>query len=722
MRRLGVPLLLLAMTIGVFWRLTLTKQYTWLDSPDPANQVAPWLQVQAYAWQHGDFPLLWDPYIAGGQSLIGQAQPATAFPMNWLLFLLPLHRGFISLGVLNWYMVLVHYFSALACYALCRDLKRSRTASILGAATYAFAGYVASTWWPQQVQMAIFAPPALMYTLRAMRGENPGRNTFFSGFFLGMMWLGGHHQVPIFTVLGLSGLWIFHIASGKTSVVRIHRAVLFAVVVAAMVAAGALQLFPAYSYAQDSVRWVNASHAVGWKQTVPFSVHEEFSQTAFSILGPVLNGFFRHVNPFVGFTAVLLAIAAVVFAWNELPVRLLAFLALGGLIFSLGPTGFLEGLLYATVPLVEKARTPAVATFVFHLGVCPLAAFGLDKILEDPRSMRVRNFAIASAGAGLLLFWLAVHIEVNQAKVNWPLYSEPVTALAAVLTAALLWAFLSGNVDGRRAAVWFVLLVMFEIGNFNGMGFKNRDLGWEFWPVLDRDHDIAAFLKSRPGLYRVEAKFEDVPYNFGDWFSVETLTGNTASFMDQYVQVNGGAATRRLMGVKYYIAKAPANPDQHEVMASVNGLKVFEEPGALPRAWTVHSVSSVARLDVAARLASLDLEHAAIVPGSAPVLESCSGDRVRVAQHQAEFAAIDAEMQCRGMVILGDSYSKDWVATVDGKPAPIFAAYTFLRGVVVDRGAHHVEFRYRPQSVYWGAALTFAAMALALVLAFRGAR
>ncbi len=719
MRRLGVPLLLLAMTVGVFWRLALTSQYTYLDSPDLANQVAPWLQVQAYAWHHGDFPLLWDPYVAGGQSLIGQAQPATAFPMSWLLFLLPLHRGFISQGVLHRYMVLVHYFAALACYALCRDLGRSRVASILGASAYAFGGYVASTWWPQQLQMVIFAPLALMFTLRAMRGERPARNTFFSGFFLGMMWLAGHHQVPIFTALGIAGLWLFHVANGKSPAIRIDRAKLFAALIAAMIAAGALQLFPAYSYGHDSVRWVNASHAVGWNQWVPFSVHDEFSQTPSVILGPVLNGFFRHANPFVGFTVVLLAIAAVVLAWNNAAVKLLAFLSLGGLIFSLGGAGFFEGLIYAIVPLVEKARTPAVAVFVFHLGICPLAAFGVDKIVEDPRSLRVRNFAVVSAAAAALLFLLTVHIEVDQAKVDWHLYTVPVTALAAVLIAALLVAMRSGSADPRKAAVWLVLLVLLEIGNFNGMGMKNRDLGWTFWPSWERDRDVAAFLKNQNGLFRVDPKFDDVQYSFGDAFSLETFSGNTASLMDQFVQVNGEAATRRLLGVKYYLAKTQASPDQHEVFSGASGLKVFEVPGAMPRAWAVHEASKVERSNIGAALFKLDLEHATIMLHDAPALESCSGDRVNVDVHKAQFTSIDAQMQCKGMVILGDSYSKDWLATVDGKPAPIFAAYTFLRGVVVDRGEHRIEFRYRPQSVYWGAALTFGSMALALVLAVR---
>jgi hypothetical protein len=41
--RLWPPLLVVAGVIAVFWKLVLTKQYTFVSSPDLANQVMPWL-------------------------------------------------------------------------------------------------------------------------------------------------------------------------------------------------------------------------------------------------------------------------------------------------------------------------------------------------------------------------------------------------------------------------------------------------------------------------------------------------------------------------------------------------------------------------------------------------------------------------------------------------------------------------------------------------------
>jgi hypothetical protein len=105
---LGAILVLISISVGMFWKITLTNQYTWLNSPDFSQQVAPWFQFQAREWHQHRFPL-WDPYHWAGQPLIGQMQPGAMYPLNWLVFLAPLKDGFISIVLLHWYMVVIHF-------------------------------------------------------------------------------------------------------------------------------------------------------------------------------------------------------------------------------------------------------------------------------------------------------------------------------------------------------------------------------------------------------------------------------------------------------------------------------------------------------------------------------------------------------------------------------------------------------------------------------------
>src|SRR5205085_1144979 len=158
---------------------------------------------------HGRFPL-WDPHHWGGQSLIGQGQPGAAYPPNWLLFLVPLRRGFVRPHALNWYYVLIHFFAALFTYWLLRDLRRSRPAAILGGTVFAMGGYMGSIDWPQMLNGAMWAPLVLLFFLRMDRGidrgELPFLNAALSGACLGLAFLSGHHQVPIFIGLMMSAL------------------------------------------------------------------------------------------------------------------------------------------------------------------------------------------------------------------------------------------------------------------------------------------------------------------------------------------------------------------------------------------------------------------------------------------------------------------------------------------------------------------------------------
>ena len=66
------PLLIFLIVTCFYWKLTLSRQFTFLESLDQADQILPWLDLDVWAIQHGSIPL-WTPYEFDGQSLIGVA-------------------------------------------------------------------------------------------------------------------------------------------------------------------------------------------------------------------------------------------------------------------------------------------------------------------------------------------------------------------------------------------------------------------------------------------------------------------------------------------------------------------------------------------------------------------------------------------------------------------------------------------------------------------------
>jgi len=723
-----MPLILLAIVILFNWKLTLTDQFTWLEDPDRANQVLPWFQFQAIQW-HGFRIPAWDPNAWTGQPLFGQGQPGAAYPFNWLLFLMPMSMGTISMVALNWYVVLTRYIAALASYALCRDLRCSRAASILGACVFALGGFVANTGWPQMVNGAVWAPLVFLFLFRVDRG-GPHRvaNSLLSGFFLGFAWLSGHHQAPLYITLAALAVWIRIALRGARADRTVIRLAALSLIVAVM--AGAMQTFPMAEYGTRSVRWVGTDEPLSFDETTPYFIHEKYALKPSALLSIFLP-FASEWNPFIGIAALSFVLLGAIMAWREKHARWLAAVAGGGMAFALGPNGLIEGVLYAIVPMVEKARSAGAATIVFGLGAAPLAAMGVDRLmtLGAATSMTTsitsrwpRRAARVLAAFSAVLVLASLFSFANGANPATADSRLLISAVAALAAAGLIAAWLGGAITPRGGAVAAIILVLFELSNVTNYALYQYGPNLQRTPLLHNMHqhnDIARFLAERGDSGRIEYNEADIPYNFGDYFGLETFQSYTASVTTNIWQHEiSKPAVRDILGIRYSIAKQPTRPEQRLVFTGLSGLNVYENPTAFPRVWAVHESMQVPNGKVAsAKLASADVDahRQVLLVGSGSdrtALASCensSEDKVSLSLHGSNRVAISAALACPGMVILSDTYYPGWYATVDGKSAPIEEADGIFRGVLVPAGQHTIEMKYRPASVIGGGVLTLLA-------------
>jgi hypothetical protein len=274
MRRLGRfagPAVLLVLTVAFYWKLTLTDQYIWFDQLDMSYLELPRMQFQAGEMHRGRFPL-WDPYIWCGQPLVGQTQPGPVFPLNLLFLALPLDpQGYIRNSTLNWYFTVVHFLAALFAYLLCRELRLSKAAAIFGGCIFSFGGFMGSVPWTDVMNGAFWAPLALMYLLKTVRGERPARNAALCGLCLGLAWLSGHHEVPLMLSVVVAGSWLWFLWRHR----RVARYAALSFAIAGLVAA--VQFWPTWEFAQRSKRFVGARHEAAWNDRVPYTVHTVYS-------------------------------------------------------------------------------------------------------------------------------------------------------------------------------------------------------------------------------------------------------------------------------------------------------------------------------------------------------------------------------------------------------------------------------------------------------------
>jgi hypothetical protein len=715
-----IAALLLFVIVALFyWKLTLTNQYTWLESPDLAYQVLPWLQFQAGEWHHGRFPM-WDPNTWFGQPLFGQGQPGAAYPLNWLLFLSPLKNGWLRQGVLHWYYVLIHFLAAINMFVLCRSLKRSPGASILAGCIYALGGYVGNVDWPQMVNGAVWTPFVFLFLFRAEANQRAYSSAMLSGFFLGLGWLAGHHQMNLFVTLAVVLLWGWLIVRERRIDWRIGKLAAVSLTIAFL--ASAFQTLPIYEYGQRALRWTGSPEdPIGFAQKIPYSVHQGFALKPEQLLGIFLPGAASGYTPYVGIAALALAFLGAALAWRTKQVPWLATIALGGIVFSLGADSLFHGWMYALVPMVEKSRVPAAGTLLFTVGAAPIAAFALDLLREQ--SNWIRRVVWALAGMSALIVALGVigylgKIPALETRIM-------LTALAAALAAAVIAGWNAGAISPPMGSAALIGVVLLELATMNTFYYANSaDKDRTFYlHNLAEDANLATFLRQQQIGGRTEYSDELIPYNFGDWYSIETSNASTATVLENVWGMDiFSDRGKQFFGIRYSLMKAPQD-SQKELYTGNKGIKIFEYPSPYPRAWSVHQTESVPDLPAARqRFIAQNFDprsQALVVKRQPPGVERCSGqnDQVAMPLHEPNQVRITAKLECKGLVVLSDPWYPGWRASVDGHSSKIFEVDGGVRGVVVERGEHTIVMRYRPLSVYLGGGLSF--LSLLFVLFFR---
>jgi uncharacterized membrane protein YfhO len=91
---------------------------------------------------------------------------------------------------------------------------------------------------------------------------------------------------------------------------------------------------------------------------------------------------------------------------------------------------------------------------------------------------------------------------------------------------------------------------------------------------------------------------------------------------------------------------------------------------------------------------------------------------VEISQRRANSVQLEVNTPITAMLVLLDSYTPGWHATVDHQPTPIYPANHTFRAIVVPAGRHTVAFTYAPTSLSLGIAISQIACIIFLLALF----
>jgi len=260
---------------------------------------------------------------------------------------------------------------------------------------------------------------------------------------------------------------------------------------------------------------------------------------------------------------------------------------------------------------------------------------------------------------------------------------------------------------------------------------------------------LTQFLQSVPKPSRIGLVQGMVPPGFMVPYGIQDISGYDALYPERIVRFQHGLKTdvwnaiEPVYNIEYYLHNpkmmtesmqpGPTFPigqtDRFELLTRIDGLDVYKNKRALPRAFLAPRARVISDLEVlldALRDPALDPAKEVLLekPLPVPLPEEPPQDpgTATVVEYQFNRVVVEADAKSDCILVLGDAYYPGWRATIDGRPAPVFPAYYAFRGVQIPTGAHRVEFVYMPASLKAGLGISMTTLILLMIFSVRALR
>lgn len=729
--------LLSLIVVLAFWKIVFTHQFSVLLNHDCATQYA-WNHFAASTVKQGELPL-WNPYVQAGRTFIGEMQTGVFYPLKLVSYIAPFNRaGLLSVQLLHFLFVFAHILGGLFMFALAIEMGLQRFPAFIAAICFSIGGFVGRVLWPYMLDSAVWLPLVLLFQIRALRAPSTARsmlNAVFSGLVLAIAILAGSIHVPMmdFIVVVGAGLYFaLHNApqpeSNRTRGV-IRAIAIIAVIGLVALAAAAIQLLPSMEYSPLALRYRGGDLA-----PLPATQRPPYAETTHSflphsLLTLVLGGISPGANelsPYCGVFPFLLGIIGIWQNWQRPWVRYLTFLGGLAFLYSLGRFSPLHGLAYALVPVLWMALQAERFIYLTHFCVSLLAGYGAQTLLSSHASITnpvapfVRIMKWAAVAAALALVFPA--ISGNTPSNEWMYLS-----FLFLLCSFGLLQYLMGPYATPTARFLIVALIFCDLTVFNwtvSNKVEEDRAGRNRLEELLRSRDLARFVKSQPGLFRVGVGVEWAP-DIGDLCGIQTTSGLTATLLKDLEWYWRVPKAPDLLNIRYFVSRTRV--DGLSLVYEDPLWKVYLNSGEMPRAWVVHQLEiepSQGQLESRMSDPAFDPWRLAFLPAPLPVKLSpaATGSRADVTfdRYKANRLELTVRSPAQGLLVLSEVYYPGWRATVNGQPTGISKVNGLLRGVVVPTGESKVAFWYAPRSVLVGAIISsltfFGALAFAIVL------
>ncbi len=359
------------------------------------------------------------------------------------------------------------------------------------------------------------------------------------------------------------------------------------------------------------------------------------------------------------------------------------------------------------------------ATFALPL----LGAIGLDRWLSRPRKLRELGWSIPMVLAmSASIWWLYTFSASLVRALRMNAYIDHQIAIAAALTVVVLvlLAVQCFRPKPRLIAGLLTLVLACDLI------YANRGLN----PTIERkylvpDMQLTRFLRELGPATRFGMGEGDIPcglmvsYGLEDWLGYDGLYPARIIRFHERLKDDIWGNIEPVRAIQYFLNDPqfesiipPENMKRLERIAVRDGIEIYRNPSAFPRAFLVNElqvIPDVGALFDTMRRPDFDPKRLAVTEvrpsGTLPHATAENLGGATIDQHLSTRVRVTADAKQDCVLVLADAYYPGWKAMVDGRPAELFPVYYNFRGLLLPAGRHTVEYIYAPWTFRVGMAI-----------------
>jgi hypothetical protein len=387
------------------------------------------------------------------------------------------------------------------------------------------------------------------------------------------------------------------------------------------------------------------------------------------------------------------------------------------------------------VPLYDKFRAVSSIQVIVELCIPILAIMGLQSFFKAEKSEQIdalKKTAIVSLGIIGVLFVakflfdfsgpIDARLEQMFGQIGDPTFADEFTdalksdrkemysadvyrsGILILIALALLWFYIKEKLSQMTTVILVGIfmvgdLVLIDRNYVDTSGFVSaREVREPFQPT-ESDLKILEDT-SHYRVYEVNGRLQARTSYFH-----KSLSGYSAvrpRRMDQifnYQIDNGNMEVLNMLNTKYVIQVDDKNQEFPALNDKANG-----------NAWFVTDVKFVTSADAEMKaLDKLDTKNEVIINNkefsvaTQALYQRDSLAQIKLIEYKPNYIKYTSENTNKGLAVFSEIYyPKGWIATIDGKEAPIFRTNYTLRGLEIPAGKHTIEFKFEPQVIKTG--------------------